>query len=78
MYIVRNKEGSFGAIQVCLEKAKLKAMFPKGYIVIPSSIHECIVIPKEANVDDLNDMVNAVNDTEVAAEEQLGNRVYIF
>lgn len=79
MYVVSNKKKVCGAIQVCLLKEKLGRMFPNGYIVIPSSIHEVIVLPKDfSDKDMLDGMVNDVNDSQVAVEEQLGNKVYIF
>ena len=80
MYVMSNKSRAYGAISVALFTDMLKEKFPEGYIVIPSSVHEVIIIPKDvsATTKDLNDMVNEVNGTEVSPEERLGDKVYIF
>ena len=59
---------------------KLKEMFPNGYIVLPSSVHEVIVVPNDDSIEalELDNMVNEVNDTKVLQEEQLGTKAYRF
>ena len=80
MYVMSNKSRAYGAISVALFADMLKEKFPEGYIVIPSSVHEVIIIPKDVSTTtkDLNSMVNEVNGTEVSPEERLGDKVYIF
>lgn len=46
--------------------------------IIPSSIHECILIKAEADEGYINDMISQVNDTEVAENEVLSNHCYFF
>lgn len=79
MYVLSNKNKMFGAIGTILLADELKKRFPSGYIVIPSSVHEAIIMPRDiADEGILNDLVNDVNRTEVAPEEVLGSKVYIF
>ena len=51
-------------------------------IIIPSSIHEALLVPKPHNADNLEEkcyeMVNEVNSTSVEPEEILSNNIYIY
>jgi len=79
MYVISNEERMFGAIGAIILADELKERFSSGYIVIPSSIHEVIIIPRETmDRETLDNMVNDVNASEVAPEEVLGSKVYIF
>ena len=80
MFVITSKEKAFGAFGVIALKEKLEEMFPNGYIVLPSSVHEVIVVPHDDSMEalGLDNMVNEVNDTEVSQEEQLGTRAYRF
>lgn len=80
MFIITSKEKAFGAFGVIVLKEKLEEMFPNGYIVLPSSVHEVIVVPNDDSIEalGLDNMVNEVNDTEVSLEEQLSNKAYRF
>ena len=79
MLVVSNKERCFGAIGVIKAKAKLKRKLKDGYVVIPSSIHEVIVVNKgQMPPEALNDIINSVNDECVMADEVLGNKAYVF
>lgn len=51
-----------------------------SYFILPSSVHELLVCPDDGihNAKDLAEMVRFVNGTEVAKDEQLGNRVLYF
>ena len=52
-------------------------IYPNGYIVLPSSVHEVIVLPYSED-QAFNNMVNEVNESKVAAEEVLGHKAYLF
>ena len=80
MFVITSKEKAFGAFGVIVLKEKLEEMFPNGYIVLPSSVHEVIVVPNDESIEalGLDNMVNEVNDTQVSQEEQLGNKAYRF
>lgn len=79
MIVLTNKDKYYGAITAITAKAKLKKLFPNGYVILPSSIHEVIAVPYQAGMEDeLTEMVNAVNVEEVKPEEILGNKAYVF
>ena len=80
MFVVSNKSKCLGAISVIVGRDEIQRRFPKGYAVLPSSIHEVIVVPltDEMNERNLTGMVNEVNATQVAPEEVLGDKAYIF
>lgn len=83
MYVLTNDKKMFGAaamlnkglIRGVLEKAGRK----KGYI-IPSSVHEVILVPvyEDADAGELKEMVREVNDSSVAALEILSYNVYVY
>ena len=80
MYVITNRKRLFGAYSVIEAREQLREMFSEGYIILPSSVHEVLVIPmdEKTTVDELTTMVQEVNETQVALEEQLGNKAYVF
>ena len=79
MIVLTNKDKYYGAITAITAKAKLKKLFPNGYVILPSSIHEVIAVPYQPGTEEmLNGMVCEVNTNEVKPEEILGSRAYIF
>lgn len=76
MIVITNTSKIYGAISVLFATERLKEMFPNGYMILPSSIHEVIAIP--LNDGDMDGMVQDVNAGQVAPEEQLGNKAYKF
>lgn len=82
MLIAKTKYETHGAgIMLCedvLSEAAEK--FQSDLYILPSSIHEIIVIPVEFgdNVTKLKDMVNDVNQAKVTPEEFLSDSVYFF
>lgn len=81
MMIVSNKRRYLGAINAILNKEAIEEMYPDGYILLPSSIHEMIILPnkgQELNKEEINNMIVEVNGTQVAPEEVLGDRAYYF
>ncbi len=84
MYVLSNPRKLRGAVQVfnrpALEKWAESIGF-RRFIMIPSSLHEVILIPREESVESLmplNTMVQDVNRLEVSAEEQLADQVFEF
>ena len=51
-----------------------------SFYIIPSSIHELILIPitEETNKENLKNMIVEVNATQISDEEVLSNNLYIF
>lgn len=76
MIIISNTSKINGAISVLFATERLRELFPNGYMILPSSIHEVIAVP--LNDDDMDGMVQEVNAGHVALEEQLGNKAYKF
>ena len=76
--IVTNESRSFGAISVLFAEKELKEAFPNGYLVLPSSVHEVLIMPYNGNDEEVSRMVREVNDSTVDVQEQLGNRAYLF
>lgn len=82
MYVLSNSWGVNGASEI-VHIRKMEELAQKiggDFIVLPSSVHETILIPANAdlNVKELAIMVKAVNDTQVAPEEILSYHVYRF
>ena len=82
MYILTNRCRTFGAAEI-FDRKTLRMTADKigdGFIVLPSSVHETIVLPsmEEAEYTRLADMVREVNDTQVDAEERLSYHVYVY
>ena len=52
----------------------------ENYFVLPSSIHEVIIVPESASpgYSDLNEMIREINQTQVAEEEVLGDHAYYY
>lgn len=82
MYILTNHRRRFGAAEI-LDKKTLRMVADKvgdGFIVLPSSVHETIVLPPkdETQYGWFADMVREVNDTQVDVEERLSYHVYVY
>lgn len=80
--VLKNESGIDGAALIaCPEvlKAVQKELGEEFYI-LPSSIHEVLVLPKSFtdDVDDLKQMVSSVNEAEVPREDRLSDQVYEF
>lgn len=79
MYVVSNGSNYKGASSVIPATKELMERFPDGYMVLPSSIHEVIVVPKGTmDGETLNEMVIQVNAEVVAEEDRLSDDVYEF
>ena len=80
MFVLSNKTKCCGAIAVISAKEELEKRFPNGYVVLPSSIHEVLIVPIEDGVreSELTAMIQEVNGTQVAPEERLADRAFYF
>ena len=82
MLVISNHDRIKGAAAI-LDRETLEKI-GKDYdtgeiIIIPSSIHECIIIPhtEHLNIDEVTEMVMDVNKSVVDPVDQLGDRAYI-
>lgn len=77
MWVVTNKEKCYGAASIIAAKKELAKRFPDGYIVLPSSIHEVIIVSKDIGEgSELLNMVKEINATVVSPEDKLSDNVY--
>ncbi len=83
MYVLSNSRKLNGAVEILNKKAMEKAAETIGddFYILPSSIHETILVPvrgKEDEADKLAEMVACVNSSEVPDTEILSNHVYRY
>lgn len=82
LYVLTNTNRSEGASVMLCPKVmdKVSRMFPEGFYLLPSSIHEVLVVPKNGCADarTLGMMVRDVNQAEVEREEVLSDRIYEY
>ena len=81
-YIISNEKCCWGAIKVLTSQAvKDLAARLGGCYIIPSSINECILIPKtEYNdvTEDMNEFISMVNANEIRPDEVLSDSLYFM
>ena len=82
MYVLTNNEKLNGAIAV-MDKDTMSGIAEKvggNFFVLPSSIHEVLVIPESQGMDykELEAMVRDVNSSQVSPEKRLSDHVYKF
>ncbi len=81
MYVITNKQQFYGAGTI-LYPDMLKELSERygNFYVLPSSIHELIIVPDEGYIcdDELISMVRDVNRTHVRADEFLSDEVYYY
>lgn len=82
LYVLSNKEKSYGAAWMIDENAlkKIGERLKDDYYILPSSIHECMIVPFGAKVNAkiLSEMVEEINQTQVEPEEVLTDTIYSY
>ena len=81
MKVVSNKSNTYGASILADEILAEMVSERTGwtdFMIIPSSIHEVIIIPYTTDYEPLVEMVKAVNYTELKEEEILSDAVYSY
>lgn len=82
MYVLSNPIRSLGA--ACIAYPEVLDMAGKvlgdDYYVLPSSVHEVVLVPKSKGMalDEMDAMVVEINETQVEEEEILSNHAYIY
>lgn len=82
MYVLTNSLRNYGA--ACLFYPHvldmIGEMLKEDFFILPSSIHEVIIVPESKGLDteEMNEMVIEINETQVAPEEVLSNHVYFY
>ncbi|HWT73549.1 MAG TPA: DUF5688 family protein [Mobilitalea sp.] len=82
MYILSNKKGINGATCLLYDNvlSDIAEQLRSDFFILPSSIHEVILVPYDKSIskEALMEMVKDVNRTQVASDEILSDRVYIY
>ena len=82
LYCLSNTQKEYGASVICYPNVleDLSRQFGDDLMVLPSSVHETLLIPQGAGlqIDLLKAMVHEINREEVAPSDFLSNNVYIF
>ncbi len=82
MYILTNRERAFGAVCLLYDEVlqKFADELDDDFYVLPSSIHEVILLPckKSPSPDSLQNMVREINETDVAPDEVLSDHIYVY
>lgn len=83
MHVLSNERGEYGATVVLYPDVlgQVRKQLGDDYYILPSSLHELIILPKkDCNMDvkELKSMVRDINQRKVMPEEVLGNEVYEF
>ncbi len=82
MYVLLPKGMLYGAALMAVEETmeEAAAMLGSDLFVLPSSIHEVIVVPAEENADraHLDSLVKSVNETTLSKEEILSDHAYYY
>ncbi len=79
MYVLTNTEGAYGAAALFYPgmKERVAEVIGGDYYVLPSSIHEVLILKEtpDMNPKELAQMVKEVNETQVAPQDRLADRV---
>lgn len=82
MFVLTNPLRSLGAACILYDNVLLHIgnFLKENYYVLPSSIHEVIIIPESQAPDKetLNNMIKEINETQVAIEDVLSDHVYYY
>ena len=83
MYVLTNSERLNGAASLLYEgkMEELAAILGGDYYVLPSSIHEVIIMPKDTKRTEetyLSRMVDEINHEQLGREEILSNHAYVY
>jgi hypothetical protein len=80
--VITNLNKTYGAIAMCDTDllSEIADKYETDLVILPSSIHECIVTPINIGIDtnELETMVREINETEVDPEDQLSDKIYRF
>lgn len=82
MFVLSNRQRIFGSSVLLYDgwMKKIAGYFGKNYYILPSSIHEVILLPEsgEESPEDLKRLIREVNRTEVESQEVLSDSLYYY
>lgn len=80
LYVLTNKVGQYGAVNILYPDIAEKAREIIGgdYYIIPSSVHECLLISKDCgpSAKNIGEMIREINMKQVEREEWLSDHAY--
>ncbi len=82
MYVLTNSDCCFGAAYMIFDSilAEIGEILHDDFWIIPSSVHECIIIPKHVFLlpEDIASMIYQVNCENISEEEYLSDNLYVY
>ncbi len=82
MFVLTNSLRSFGAVCILYEDIlfHIGNLLRENFYILPSSIHEVIIIPESQAPckETLNEMIVEINESQVEREEVLSDHVYYY
>ena len=82
LYVLSNPYRHFGASTILYDRVleDISNLLNEDFYVLPSSIHEVIILPKSFSPDlaDINKMIIDINNTAVSHEEVLSDHAYYY
>jgi len=82
MLVITNYSRIYGASAILSEavRDRLRKLFGEKFAILPSSVHECIVVgfKDEEDLQTYYEMVCEINGSMVKPEEKLTDNVYVF
>ena len=82
MYVLTNAENYFGASAMIFDSilSKIGEFLKDDFWILPSSIHECIIVPLDCamGAENMRELVWEVNQTEVAPQDYLSDDIYYY
>lgn len=82
MYILSNVMRSYGACAMMYQDLlrKIGEELEENYYILPSSVHETIIVAESEapGKEELCEMIEEINETQVEEEEVLSNRAYYY
>lgn len=81
MYVLSNRAKMYGATGIVNQRMLSELLGEKKYIMLPSSVHEWILLPyssENADIPALKAMVKEVNKTVLRPEDKLSDEVYLY
>lgn len=81
LFVISNEANVYGAVAMLNDNilSELASMFGSDVYILPSSTHECIALAADGHsAEELAQMVQSINTTQVKSEEQLSDNVYCY
>lgn len=82
MIVIGNKDKHHGAVAMLdtdlLQTVSEKYFNGENLIILPSSIHECICVGEQEDLNHFKCMVREINETQVPLEERLSDEIFMY